>query len=110
MGVQSFVKTAFASCLSTFDAESITVSGVAVSAVIDETASSNALGAGAKKGERGITVQFPSGTLTTTPKSGDTCVARGETWQVSADEGAVRIGQIATTLELVEPGRRRDIF
>lgn len=108
MGVQDFLKSALAASLDTFDAETVTIGGTDISAIIDEKQHANPLGAGAKKAERTLTVQFAASAYTDPLTSGQSVDARGETWQISAEDGAIRKGQIATTLILVEPERRRE--
>jgi len=106
MNVQTFLKSAFKNSLSTLGAETIVIGGQSISAVEDETTSSNALGTGAANNERNLVVKFPADAYTGTLKSGTAVTARGQTWQISSEPDAIRKGQIATTLILVEPERR----
>lgn len=108
MGVQDFLKSAMASSLDTFDAETITIGSTDISAIIDETTHANPLGVGTKNKERTLTVQFLASAYTDPLTSGQSVTARGETWQISAEDGAISEGQIAITLVLVEPERRRE--
>lgn len=106
MGVQQFLKAALKASMPVFDEESITIGGSTFGAIIDETASRNELGKGASLNERTLVVQFPADSYTGALKSGQFVTARGLQWQIDAnDPGAVRRGQIATTLVLVEPER-----
>ena len=106
MGVQRFIKSAFKASLKTFDAESVTIGGVDIQAVIDTNNSSNSLGLGAVDNERTLVVQFPAD-FTGELKSGMIAVARGEKWQISSEAGSIQRGQAAITVTLVEPERRR---
>ena len=108
MNVQSFLKSALKSSLPTLGAETITIGGTSISAIINETESSNELGRGANKDERTLVVQFAADAYTGSTKSGVTVTARGQTWQISADSPSIRKGQVATTLTLVEPERRAE--
>lgn len=108
MSVQSFLKSALKSSLTTLGAETITIGGVTFSAVIDETASSNELGRGANKDERTLIVKFAADAYSGTMKSGTAVTARSQSWQISAEPDAIRKGQVATTLTLVEPERRSE--
>lgn len=86
--------------------EEITIAGVKIQAVIDETTSSNALGIGATNNERTMVVKFPPASYTGTLKSGKAVIARGQTWQIAGDPDSIRKGQAAITLTLIEPERR----
>ena len=89
-------------------AETITIAGTSISAIEDETGSSNELGRGANKDERTLVVKFAADAYTGTMKSGTPVTARGLSWQISAEPESIRKGQIATTLVLVEPERRQE--
>jgi hypothetical protein len=106
MGVQDFLKGALKRSMETFDAEEILIEGQTVLAIIDETSSANPLGTGAKKDERELTVQFAAADFQGKLKSGMKVTARDEVWQISAEDGGIRKGQVAVTVILVEPGRR----
>lgn len=109
MGLQQFLKTAFAASLGTFDAEEVRIgTEPPFMATADERRSNDPLGVGATKGERNLTIQFPSSSFPGKLKSGMKVRARGEDWQISAEPDAIRKGFAATTLELVEPERRRE--
>ena len=108
MGAQRFLKAAMSPLMRILDAEEITVDGKALKAVIDETGAANTLGTGAMDNQRTLVVQFPANAITFKPKSGQRVVARGEKWQISSEEGAIKTGQVATTLILVEPQRREN--
>ena len=108
MSVQSFLKSALKSSLTTLGAETITIGGTSISAVIDETGSSNELGRGANKDERTLIVKFATDAYTGTMKSGTAVTARSQAWQISAEPESIRKGQVATTLTLVEPERRAE--
>lgn len=110
MNVQNFIKTAFKSSLSTFGAETITIAGQDVQAIIDETISSNAAGRGTKDNRRALVVKIPGGLVSGKVRSGDAVKARGEDWHVGADEDSIRHGQAALTITLVEPGRRESQY
>ena len=108
MSVQDFLKTSMASSMPTFGSETVTIGSESVQAIIDETERSNPLTAGAKSEERTLVIQFPSSSYARQIRSGDRVHARGKDWKVSPEDGSVRKGQIATTLTLVEPERRRE--
>lgn len=108
MGIQNMVKAFLSSSMPQFDGETITIGGSNIIAVISETESANSLGTGPKKTERSITAQFSRADYGATIKSGAVVTARGETWRVSSDPGAIRRGAAAVTLVLIEPERRQD--
>ena len=108
MSVQSFLKSALKASLTILGSETITIGGTAISAVIDETASSNALGTAATNNERTLVVKFAADAYSGTLKSGTSVTARAQSWQISGEMDSIRKGQIATTLVLVEPERRNE--
>lgn len=108
MGIQSQTLAFLKANLSQFDAETITIGATNISAVINEVESSNMLGGGAKRTERSLTVQFAADAYASALRSGQAVTARGQTWQISAEPGAIRKGIAAITLLLVEPERRSD--
>lgn len=106
MNVQSFLKSAFKGSLSMLGSETITIAGRSIQAIEDETQSSNSLGIAASDNERMLVVKFAADAYPGAIKSGMAVQARGQSWQVSSDPDAIRRGQIATTLTLIEPERR----
>jgi hypothetical protein len=106
MGIQQRVKSFLSSAMDQLDGETITIGGTDVSAVIDATEVGDMLGSGAKATQRTLVVQYSIADYSAAVRSGESVTARGETWQVAAEDGGVRRGQAAVTLTLVEPERR----
>lgn len=88
--------------------EEIIIDGFKIQAIEDETSSSNALGKAATNNERMLVVKFPAAAFAGALKSGMVVTARGQNWQISSDSDSIRKGQIATTLVLVEPEKRKE--
>ena len=107
MNVQSFLKSALKVSLPMLGAETIIIAGKSIQAVEDETHHSNSLGIAAVDSERMLVVKFPADAFRGAITSGMAVTARGQSWQVSSDPDAIRKGQIATTLILIEPERRK---
>ena len=108
MNIQSFLKSALKSSLTTMGAETISIGGTSIKAIINEMESSNALGRAASKDERTLVVQFASDAYSGSTRSGVMVTARGYTWQISSESPSIRDGQVAKTLTLVEPERRSE--
>lgn len=109
MGLNQFLKNGFAASLDVFDPEEVRIGNAPVFlATADETTSSNALGVGAMKGERNLRIQFPTDFYRGELKSGMSVSARGQDWQISADDDSISRGAVATTIQLVEPERREE--
>jgi len=106
MGVQQFLKQALKASLPTFDAEDVVFGEVTVQAVINEGSDAGQLGEGADIPNRLLTITFPADALAKPPIPGAVATARGRQWQV-ASEPPVHAGQIAITLTLEEPAKRK---
>ncbi len=88
-------------------AEWIVIAGTRIQTIQDETTSSNPLEIAATNDERTLIVKFPADAFTGSLVSGMAVEARGLQWQIDAGLDSIRKGQIATTLTLVEPERRK---
>ena len=89
--------------------EKVKINGTEIDAIVNEEDSAISLGIGAMNTERALVIQFESGLVTIDPKGRNMIEARGKKWQISSDEGAVKIGGGATTLTLIEPERRNEL-
>lgn len=107
MGVQSFLKKAFAASLTTMDAEDVTFGAQTVKAVIDESEAGRGVNLGSDDLKRTITVKIPADVLTSIPKSGQKFTARGQEWQIPSEPTSIKAGQVAVEIVGEEPERRR---
>lgn len=97
----------FRRSLPTMDAEEVVFAAGPVQAVIDEVEAGRVLGRGADGIPRAIVVKFPAGVLSKLPKAGERFTARGQQWQIPAENDAVKSGQIAVEVRGEEPEKRR---
>jgi hypothetical protein len=106
MGIQNRVKSMLSSMMDQLDGETITIDGTDFTAVIDQVEVGDMLSTGAKATQRTLIAQYSRADYDPVVRSGTTVTARGESWQVSAEDGGVKRGIAAVTLTLVEPERR----
>lgn len=103
MGIQSFIKAALKSSLSTFDAETVTIGEQSGSAVIDMTDASMSLDMGGDDNQRSLRAVFAVDAFDPLPKSGQRATCRGRIWKIAE----VDTGQAVLSITLTEPDKRR---
>jgi hypothetical protein len=102
MGVQSDLRRLMASNLTMFDAEEVTLGGLAFKGVLAESTASIDLFDGGTETTRELKAQFPARTFATMPRPGQRATARGRTWKITSVED----GLTAVTLTLGDVNHR----
>lgn len=103
MGIANFVRTAFNSSLTTFDAEDVTIGAETKKGVVEDIGTELNLGMGGDTIRRALRVTFPAGAFATVPSRKAAATCRGLSWVL----GPVDNGPGALIIELHEPDRRR---